>query len=134
MTPTGWVVSGGVVQIPSGSGPWGGLATPSGSYYAGVQGSGAFIQQDVDGLAAGVAYNLNVWVAERPGYGNSESMRILVDGSPVLDSHHPPEQFTQMTAVFVASGPSAQIRFENDSPSGDNTFFVRSPLRCVCAP
>lgn len=132
MTPTGWTGAGGVVQIPSASGPWGGLAAPSGAYYAGVQGSGSFLQQDVRGLTAGVPYNLNVWAAERPGYGNSESMRILVDGIPIFDSHHPPEQFVQQTAVFVASGPSAQVRFENDSPEGDNTFFVRLSL-ALCA-
>ena len=29
-----------------------------------------------------------------------------------------------VTTVFVASGVSATVRFENDSPDGDNTFFI----------
>lgn len=134
MTPTGWTAEGGVVQIPSNTEAWGGLTAPSGDYYVGVQGSGSILQQDISGLTAGVAYNVNVWAAERPGYGTSESMRILVDGVPIFDSHHPPEQFQQMTAVFVASGPTAQLRFENDSSEGDNTFFVRlslAPFVCL---
>ena len=51
-------------------------------------------------------------------------MRVLVDGVPVLDSSHPPADFQQLTAVFVASGATAVVRFENDSPDGDNSFFV----------
>ena len=76
------------------------------------------------GLSAGSAYNINFWAAERPGYGAAESMRVVVDGAVVMDSSHPPEAFQQLTAVFVSQGSSATIRFENDSPDGDNSFFV----------
>ena len=50
-------------------------------------------------------------------------MRVVVDGAVVMDSSHPPEAFQQLTAVFVSQGSSATIRFENDSPDGDNSFF-----------
>lgn len=124
MTPTGWSAGGGVVVVPSGSGPWGGLETPDGSYYVSVQGSGAYVEQTLRGLSPGTAYNVQFWAAERPGYGKAESMRVVVDGVVVLDSSHPPETFSQLTAVFVASASTAVVRFENDSPGGDNSFFV----------
>ena len=76
------------------------------------------------GLSAGSAYNIIFWTAERPGYGAAESMRVVVDGAVVMDSSHPPEVFQQLTAVFVSQGSTAMIRFENDSPDGDNSFFV----------
>ena len=124
MTPTGWRAGGGVVVVPTGSGPWGGLVTPDGSYYVSVQGSGSFVEQTVSGLRPGTAYNVQFWTAERPGYGNAESLRVVVDGVVVMDSSHPPETFSHLTAVFVASASSAVVRFENDSPDGDNSFFV----------
>lgn len=49
MTPTGWRASGGVIVVPSGSAPWGGLQTPDGDFYASVQGSGSFLEQTVTG-------------------------------------------------------------------------------------
>ena len=51
-------------------------------------------------------------------------MRVVVDGVVVLDSSHPPATFQPLTAVFVATSSSAVIRFENDSPDGDNSFFI----------
>ena len=78
-------------QVPQGSGPWGGLSSPAaGNYYVSVQGSGSYVEQTVTGLVDGSAYDLTFWTAERPGYSNSESMRVLVDGVPVLDSSQPP--------------------------------------------
>ena len=72
-TPTGWLAGGGVVVIPSGSAPWGGLETTEGSHYCAVQGSGSFVEQAVLGLTAGSAYDVNFLAAERPGYGADES-------------------------------------------------------------
>ena len=76
------------------------------------------------GLSVGSAYTIGFWLAERPGYGEQESMRVIVDGVVVMDSTHPPATFRQLTAVFVSQGSSATIRFENDSPGDDSSFFL----------
>ena len=62
-------------QVPSGSGPWGGLVniydssngpTDVGTYYAAVQGSGSYVEQTVS-VTAGSAYDIHFMAAERPG-------------------------------------------------------------------
>lgn len=123
MTPTGWRAGGsfvgptgeiGIVVVPTGSGPWGGLIAPDGSYYVSIQGRGSYVEQTVTGLSPDSPYNVVFWAAERPDYGSAESIRVVVDGVVALDSSHPQATFGQLTAVFVASGSNAIIRFVND--------------------
>ena len=49
---------------------------------------------------------------------------MLVDGAVIWEGVSPPDAFEETTAVFKASGASAVIRVENDSPGGDKSIFV----------
>ena len=122
--PSNWDGGGGTVIVQNGNGPWGGLDSGSGGYFMSVQSSGAFLQQEVPGLTAGETYTISFLTANRPGYGGDESVKVVVDGAVIWEGVSPPDAFEETTAVFKASGASAVIRVENDSPGGDKSIFV----------
>ena len=63
--------------------------------------------------------------------GNDEEGIVTVDGEVVFDYPNPmPDDFTEMTATFVATAETATIRFENDSPDGDKSIFLDDVTIC----
>jgi uncharacterized membrane protein len=122
--PKMWSGGGGTVIVENGNGPWGGLSSGSGEYFMSIQGNGAFLEQEVSGLTAGADYSVTFMAANRPGMGDDETLVLMVDGTEVWATSHPPDEFTSFTGVFTAAGETATIRLENDSPAGDKSVFV----------
>ena len=124
MTPAGWSAGGGTVVARNGNGPWGGLSSDVGDYYLSIQGSGAYVEQQLSGLYVGSVYEVRFLSAERPGYGGDESLTVKVDGREVWESTHPGEAFAVYLVAFTAESETAVLRFENDSPEGDRSIFI----------
>merc|ERR1711871_1152906 len=124
MQPTGWSNGGGTVVVTSGNGPWGGAAAAEGAYFMSIQGTGAYLEQTVQGLEVGQTYTLTFSSMHRPGYGTDEVLLVSVSGQAQF-YEHPGDDFTVYNEVFTASGTTATIRFQNGSPTGgDNSVFL----------
>lgn len=127
MTPTDWSDGGGggLVVVPSGNGPWGGLAAPDQGFYLAIQEAGKFAEQVVCGLQPHTSYVLSFSLTHRPGYGADEQAHVEVDGTTIWSSPVPLSgSWTSYTAPFTTGANDPVLRFENDSPSGDRTVFV----------
>merc|ERR1711871_1196749 len=127
MTPASWTARGGVVVVKSGNRPWGGLPSADGKHFISIQGRGAFVEQSVCGLTKGQQYSLTFAMTHRPGYGNDEKAVVKINGKTVWSADAKkglPAKFASFTVKFTASGRTAKIRFENDSPKGDKSVFL----------
>eukprot|EP01047_Picozoa_sp_COSAG01_P040229 COSAG01_NODE_3371_length_6179_cov_1.762336_5_plen_399_part_00 len=108
----------GVALAANGNRPWGGLNSHVGQQYLVLTGAGAYIEQTVTGLSRGSVYEIRLRVANRPGYGDDESLVIKIDNHIVGESAHPPDKFAEFGVAFTARSPSVVLRLENDSPNG----------------
>ena len=115
----------GTVCIASGNGPWGSTAANSGSYFTGLQSTGASISQTVGGLTPGQPYVLLVWLTSRNGYAAS-TVIASINGQVLLTDQLSAGPFTLYPVSFTPSGTQASIVILNSSPSGDRTVFVNN--------
>jgi len=130
MTPSGWSSGGNTIVVASENQPWGGLASASGANFLSIQGAGSYVEQTIS-VTSGTSYEIRFFATHRPGYGNDEEGIVTVDGEVVFDYPNPmPDDFTEMTATFVATSSTATIRFENDSPDGDKSIFLDDVTVC----
>ena len=87
-----------------------------------AEGTGNYLEQEVSGLTAGNSYSMKFFCTHRRDAaglnwgGAFEELQVFVDGSEVWASAHPPDDFEQQIVVFTASGATATIRFNNNSP------------------
>lgn len=126
MVPSSWTGRAAVV-VRSGSTAWGGLHAAAGSsYFLSLQGLGSFVQQHLSGLVAGHTYVVRFSLADRPGYGEDESLHVKIDDVVIWESTHPENGFSQYSAIFTAKHSHSVLKFENDSPEGDRSMFVDS--------
>ena len=123
MKPTSWKSSKTIV-VTNGNTPWGGLESGHGNYFLSLQGAGSYVEQEFTELSPGQSYEIRFLAAHRPGYGDDEQLKVLVNGLEVWETAHPSGSFVRYTTTFVAPGTTAKIRFENDSPEGDRSVFV----------
>eukprot|EP00929_Paragymnodinium_shiwhaense_P021991 TRINITY_DN1418_c0_g1_i13.p1 TRINITY_DN1418_c0_g1~~TRINITY_DN1418_c0_g1_i13.p1 ORF type:complete len:920 (-),score=153.52 TRINITY_DN1418_c0_g1_i13:190-2949(-) len=121
-----WQVGGHVVVIKSDDRDWGQTFSAHGSYHLGCQLTGSWVAQDVDGLVPGRTYELSYHIGSRRHYGHNVRVRVLVGGAEITSSYTPSwDRYLQKkTHTFVAADSTVQIKFENVSPHGDNTFFL----------
>ena len=91
-SPTGWSTSKhGAVLICNkspflykGKGVWGGLKSGSGVNYVGIQGTHNFIEQTITGLTPGQTYEVTFLATHRPGMGDSEQLRVMVNSKVIF--------------------------------------------------
>ena len=130
--PNGWQGSGGgtvVVKSPPSApnGPWGaGSASaqgaPSGDYFMSIQGVGNYLEQTLTGLTPGSNYEVAFWATHRRDAaglnwgGALEELMVVVDGTIIWDSTHPPDDFQAFAAAFTAQSDTAVLQFKNNSP------------------
>ena len=122
MTPNGYT-SVGTVVLENGNDAWGGLDSHAGLNYLSIQGSGSYVEQRISGLIVGNTYEVHFLAASRPGYGNEETLKVLIDGGEIWESTHPDHSFVRYSAVFSAPATDVVLRVENDSPGGDQSIF-----------
>ena len=114
-----------VAVLENGNAPWGGLDSHMGNQFLSLQGSGAYIEQQLTGLTRGAVYELRVRLANRPGYGSEESLTIKLDNRVIAESAHPADLFVETGVAFTAGSTSSVLRLENDSPgNGDQSIFL----------
>ena len=121
--PRGWRGTGAIV-VKSGSSAWGGLKAPSGENYLSLQGLGSHIHQPISGLVKGKTYVVRFSMADRPGYGEDESLHVKIDNNVIWESTHPDDGFNAYSAIFTATRTRSMLTFENDSPEGDRSIFI----------
>ena len=124
-TGTPWAFAGLAGVSANGSGfTSGNPAAPLGTQVAFLQ-NGGTISQVMAGWPAGT-YTIGFSAAQRGNYGASaQSIRVLVDGSPVgtfAPAGASYQAFT--TASFAVSGGSHTITFQGLNTVGDNTAFI----------
>ena len=96
---------------------------------AAAEGTGNYLEQEVAGLTAGNSYSMKFFCTHRRDAaglnwgGAFEELQVFVDGSEVWASAHPPDDFEQQIVVFTASGATATIRFNNNSPVRRRCLF-----------
>jgi hypothetical protein len=125
VVPRGWQGTGAVV-VKSGSSSWGGLKAPGGSSYLSLQGLGSHVKQPIAGLKKGTTYLVQFSMADRPGFGEDESLHVKIGNDVIWESTHPDNGFTNYSAIFTAIHTHATLKFENDSPEGDRSIFIDS--------
>ena len=107
--PNGWDGSGGgtvVVKSPPSApnGPWGAgsavaQGAPDGNYFMSIQGVGNYLEQTLTGLTPGSNYEVAFWATHRRDAaglnwgGALEELQVLIDGTEVWESTHPPDDF-----------------------------------------
>eukprot|EP01052_Picozoa_sp_SAG31_P005848 SAG31_NODE_263_length_18841_cov_17.270996_16_plen_310_part_00 len=106
-----------VALAENGNAPWGGLDSHMGTQYLVLEGSGAYIQQTVHGLSRGQVYELRLRMANRPGYGDDETLVIKMDNHIIGESNHPTDDFSEYGVAFTARGSTAVLQIENDTPN-----------------
>jgi hypothetical protein len=122
--PDSWTGGGTVIVVSNGNKEFGGLTSGSGSYFSALRGTGSYIQQEVTGLDPGQTYEVRFKCGNRPDFGEDETVTVMVDGRSIWETTHPTDVFVVESAIFVARGSTAMLRFENDSPQGDKTIFL----------
>jgi hypothetical protein len=114
-----------IALLENGNRPWGGLNSHSGTQFISLQGSGVYVEQQLNNLVRGAVYELRLRVANRPGYTDTESLIMKLDNRVIAESAHPPDNFDTFAVAFTASSTSAVLRLENNSPgNGDTSVFV----------
>ena len=48
--------------------------------------------------------------------GALEELQVLIDGTEVWESTHPPDDFESFSAAFTATSDTAVLKFNNNSP------------------
>ena len=130
--PNGWQGSGGgtvVVNSPPSApnGPWGAgsavaQGAPDGNYFMSIQGVGNYLEQTLTGLTPGSNYEVAFWATHRRDAagldwgGALEELMVVVDGTIIWDSTHPPDDFQAFAAAFTAQSDTAVLQFKNNSP------------------
>ena len=113
-----------VYLVKNGNGPWGGLTSGDGDYYANLHKGGAAITQTLTGLTAGVEYSVQFLCALRPGNAPA-GITVTADGNVVYDKGTLAHWFHKQHASFVASGDTAELTFTNSNPDqSDRSVFV----------
>ena len=116
---------GAVYMITNGNGPWGGLLDADiGQQFIGLCNTRAAISQIVTGLTRGNVYEIRLLAANRPGYGDDETLVIKVDNHVVWLSTHSADRFEPYGVAFVPRASQVTLTIENDSPVGDRTIFI----------
>lgn len=110
-----------IALAENGNTPWGGLDSHMGRQYLVLEGGGTFVQQTLFGLQRGSVYEVRLRMANRPGYGDEESVVIKMDNHVIGESSHPPDDFAEFGIAFTARSSQSVLRIENDTPSDDDT-------------
>lgn len=110
-----------VVLAENGNTPWGGLDSHMGRQFLVLQKRGSYIQQTLFGLQRGSVYEVRLRMANRPGYGDEESVVIKLDNHVIGESSHPPDDFVEFGIAFTARTSQPVLRIENDTPSDEDT-------------
>eukprot|EP00961_Rhodomonas_salina_P149409 2011147-Rhodomonas_salina.1 len=130
--PSGWEVKAGgcdgCVLAKNSNAPWGHLDSGYGEYYLVLQRKGWYVEQTLQGLTAGEWYRVKFSASARPHArteGMDERVRVTVDGSALFDTNLP-DGFRTYFIDFKATGATAVLRFENNSPDPveDLSVFV----------
>ena len=91
-----------------------------GRQYLVLEGSGTYISQAIRGLQRGSVYEVRLRMANRPGYGDDETVVIKMDNHIVGESNHPGDDFSEFGVAFTARGTESVLRIENDTPSTED--------------
>ena len=83
-----------------------------------LEGSGTYVQQQLRGLRRGSVYELRLRMANRPGYGDDETVVIKLDNHEIGESNHPSDDFSEYGVAFTARSDSSVLHIENDTPDG----------------
>jgi hypothetical protein len=118
-----WTSAGNTVYISSGNGPWGSTSAVGGSYFVGLQQTGAQISQVATPLVQGQSYALSFYATTRNGYPAS-SLQVSIDGATLFSQQLNYGPFQLYSLNFVAKSTSALVSFVNISPGGDRTAFL----------
>lgn len=139
----------GTVLVVNGNPSWGGLSSQhgilfhdnstiliffevmwsSGAYFLSLQSrtttQDVFLSQRLEGLKVRQKYELNFLAADRPGRSADETFKVFLDDKEIWESTHPgSDKFTRFEVQFTATNTTHMLRFENDSPTGDNSVFL----------
>lgn len=110
-----------IALAENGNTPWGGLDSHMGRQYLVLESAGTYAQQTLFGLQRGSVYEVRLRMANRPGYGDEESVVIKLDNHVIGESTHPPDDFVEFGIAFTARTSQPVLRIENDTPSDDDT-------------
>ena len=87
-----------------------------------TEGTGNNLEQTLSGLTAGSSYQVKFFATHRRDAaglnwgGALEELQVLIDGTEVWESTHPPDDFEAFSAAFTATSDTAVLKFNNNSP------------------
>ena len=87
-----------------------------------TEGTGNNLEQTLSGLTAGSSYQVKFFATHRRDAaglnwgGALEELQVLIDGTEVWESTHPPDDFETFSAAFTATSDTAVLKFNNNSP------------------
>ena len=85
-----------------------------------LEGSGTYVQQQLRGLRRGSVYELRLRMANRPGYGDDETVVIKLDNHEIGESNHPSDDFSEYGVAFTARSSNPVLRIENNTPNEED--------------
>eukprot|EP01046_Picozoa_sp_COSAG06_P004212 COSAG06_NODE_174_length_21223_cov_8.836158_13_plen_701_part_00 len=109
-----------IALAENGNAPWGGLSSNMGRQYLVLEGSGTYVSQTIRGLQRGSVYEVRLRMANRPGYGDDESVVIKMDNHVIGESNHPGDDFSEFGVAFTARSSEGVLRLENDTPNAED--------------
>jgi hypothetical protein len=109
-----------IALAENGNGPWGGLDSHMGRQYLILESSGTYAQQTLRGLQRGQVYEVRLKMANRPGYGDDETVIVKMDNHVIGESNHPGDDFSDYGVAFTARSSEGVLRIENDTPNDED--------------
>ena len=85
-----------------------------------LEGSGTYVQQQLRGLRRGSVDELRLRMANRPGYGDDETVVIKLDNHEIGESNHPSDDFSEYGVAFTARTSNPVLRIENNTPNEED--------------